>query len=51
MVIFQGIGWCKPGKAGEVAREGWHLHHPERQECREAGDCQEAAVAGGSKSR
>jgi len=39
-----------PGMADEAAREGWRLH-PERQECREEGDCQEAAVAGGSKNR
>ena len=37
--------------AKEGAREGWHLRRPERQDCREEGDFQEAAVAGGSKSR
>ena len=37
--------------AQEEAREGWPLRHPERQDCREEGDCQQAAVAGGSKSR
>ena len=37
--------------ASEAAREGWRLDHPDQQDCREEGDCQEAAVAGGSKNR
>ena len=36
--------------AQEEAREGWRLRHPERQEGREEGDCQEAAVAGSPQS-